>query len=371
MRPGGACRHERLGRCAGAPITAARSVSIPAAPLMHATGCGWTGPLVAARGGHRGAAARARSLDAGRRLAIVERHRVTGLTIVVGDAWPTDHPGARRVATPAGPRGDDALLGDSRRSSASGVEGPPRSQARDRRRLRAVGAGRGSHRLVGGVMGTSDHRAGRAARRPLKPATATARGWSSMTTTRPSSPAPGWRVGWRGRRHDPPPLPQRSREDVGQHFGVIKGTGGSLPAIRRSWRRTALISCSDGGSGCINTGGEKVFPEEVEEAVKRVEGVRDCLVVGVENEKFGQAVTAVVFARGRLDGQLRNDHRLREAGPRRLQGAQVGDLVDHVPRARTARPTTAAQRSTPKPPPADPSREQVHELSTLLFTRTV
>jgi fatty-acyl-CoA synthase len=43
----------------------------------------------------------------------------------------------------------------------------------------------------------------------------------------------------------------------------------------------------------INTGGEKVFPEEVEEAVKRVEGVLDCLVVGVDNEKFGQAVTAV------------------------------------------------------------------------------
>jgi 3-oxocholest-4-en-26-oate---CoA ligase len=48
------------------------------------------------------------------------------------------------------------------------------------------------------------------------------------------------------------------------------------------------------GSNVINTGGEKVYPEEVEEAVKRVPGVRDCLVVGVEDEKFGQAVTAVV-----------------------------------------------------------------------------
>ncbi|MFV0526977.1 MAG: AMP-binding enzyme [Acidimicrobiales bacterium] len=41
-------------------------------------------------------------------------------------------------------------------------------------------------------------------------------------------------------------------------------------------------------------GGEKVFPEEVEEAVKRVAGVRDCLVVGVDDDRFGQAVTAVV-----------------------------------------------------------------------------
>lgn len=48
------------------------------------------------------------------------------------------------------------------------------------------------------------------------------------------------------------------------------------------------------GSQVINTGGEKVFPEEVEEAVKRVPGVGDCLVVGVDDDRFGQAVTAVV-----------------------------------------------------------------------------
>ena len=47
------------------------------------------------------------------------------------------------------------------------------------------------------------------------------------------------------------------------------------------------------GSQVINSGGEKIYPEEVEEAVKRVDGVVDCLVVGVDDEKFGQAVTAV------------------------------------------------------------------------------
>jgi len=47
------------------------------------------------------------------------------------------------------------------------------------------------------------------------------------------------------------------------------------------------------GSQVINSGGEKIFPEEVEEAVKRVQGVIDCLVVGIDDEKFGQAVTAV------------------------------------------------------------------------------
>jgi fatty-acyl-CoA synthase len=48
------------------------------------------------------------------------------------------------------------------------------------------------------------------------------------------------------------------------------------------------------GSVVINTGGEKVFPEEVEEAVKCHPSVRDAVVVGVPDERFGEAVTAVV-----------------------------------------------------------------------------
>ncbi|MCC7076251.1 MAG: AMP-binding protein [Acidimicrobiia bacterium] len=48
------------------------------------------------------------------------------------------------------------------------------------------------------------------------------------------------------------------------------------------------------GSVCINTGGEKVFPEEVEEVAKRHEGVRDCVVVGLPDEKWGESITAVV-----------------------------------------------------------------------------
>lgn len=58
------------------------------------------------------------------------------------------------------------------------------------------------------------------------------------------------------------------------------------------------------GSVCINTGGEKVFPEEVEEVVKRFAGVADCVVVGVPDERFGEAITAVVSSDGRcLDGE--------------------------------------------------------------------
>ncbi|MGV8871315.1 MAG: acyl-CoA synthetase [Rhodococcus sp. (in: high G+C Gram-positive bacteria)] len=51
------------------------------------------------------------------------------------------------------------------------------------------------------------------------------------------------------------------------------------------------------GSVSINTGGEKVFPEEVEGALKAYPGVMDCLVVGVDDEVYGQRVAAVVQPR--------------------------------------------------------------------------
>ena len=51
------------------------------------------------------------------------------------------------------------------------------------------------------------------------------------------------------------------------------------------------------GSACINTGGEKVFPDEVEAALKRHPAVEDVLVVGIPDERFGQRVAAVVQAR--------------------------------------------------------------------------
>jgi fatty-acyl-CoA synthase len=48
------------------------------------------------------------------------------------------------------------------------------------------------------------------------------------------------------------------------------------------------------GSVVINTGGEKVFPEEVEEALKTHPAVRDAVAVGIPDDKFGEVVTAVV-----------------------------------------------------------------------------
>jgi acyl-CoA synthetase (AMP-forming)/AMP-acid ligase II len=56
----------------------------------------------------------------------------------------------------------------------------------------------------------------------------------------------------------------------------------------------ATLTLLGRGSVCINTGGEKVFPEEVEEVIKRYPGVTDAVVVGVPDEKWGEAITAVI-----------------------------------------------------------------------------
>jgi fatty-acyl-CoA synthase len=83
------------------------------------------------------------------------------------------------------------------------------------------------------------------------------------------------------------------------------------------------------GSACINTAGEKVYPEEVEEVLKLHPAVNDVLVVGVPDEKWGQAVTAVVSVTPGSDfdeNHLRAHVRDRLAGyktPKRLLSTEI------------------------------------------------
>jgi 3-oxocholest-4-en-26-oate---CoA ligase len=77
-------------------------------------------------------------------------------------------------------------------------------------------------------------------------------------------------------------------------FLEIEGKRYSMPGDYATVEADGSLSLLGRGSVCINTGGEKVFPEEVEEALKTHPGVLDAVVVGVPDEKFGQAITAVV-----------------------------------------------------------------------------
>ncbi|MBZ5736234.1 acyl-CoA synthetase [Nocardioides sp. TRM66260-LWL] len=80
-------------------------------------------------------------------------------------------------------------------------------------------------------------------------------------------------------------------------FLVIDGERYSVPGDFARIEADGRVTMLGRGSNCVNTGGEKVFPEEVEMAIKRHPAVYDVLVVGLPDERYGQAVTAVVELR--------------------------------------------------------------------------
>ena len=79
-----------------------------------------------------------------------------------------------------------------------------------------------------------------------------------------------------------------------QTFKEIEGVRYSFPGDYAKYEQDGTITLLGRGSNCINSAGEKIYPEEVEEAIKRNDEVFDCLVVGLPDEKFGQKVIAVV-----------------------------------------------------------------------------
>ncbi len=86
-----------------------------------------------------------------------------------------------------------------------------------------------------------------------------------------------------------------------QTFPVVDGVRYSIPGDFATVEADGSITLLGRGSVCINTGGEKVFPEEVEEALKTFPGVDDAVAVGIPDDRFGQAVTAVVATSGEVD----------------------------------------------------------------------
>ncbi|MEI8052025.1 MAG: acyl-CoA synthetase, partial [Actinomycetes bacterium] len=82
----------------------------------------------------------------------------------------------------------------------------------------------------------------------------------------------------------------------------------SVPGDYAEIRADGSIHLLGRGSVCINTGGEKVYPEEVEEVIKTVPGVLDSVVVGIPNERFGEEIIAVVqLSPGTAEGSVAAD----------------------------------------------------------------
>ncbi|HEY2068221.1 MAG TPA: acyl-CoA synthetase [Rhizomicrobium sp.] len=128
------------------------------------------------------------------------------------------------------------------------------------------------------------------------------------------------------------PLPMGYYKDPEKTARTFRTIGNVRYSIPGDWARVdenGAITLLGRGSNCINTAGEKVYPEEVEEALKTHPAIEDALVLGVPDEKWGQAITGVVklASGGEFDEAALREHvRTQLAGyktPKRILIAEV------------------------------------------------
>jgi fatty-acyl-CoA synthase len=88
----------------------------------------------------------------------------------------------------------------------------------------------------------------------------------------------------------------RDEEGTARTFPVIDGVRYSMAGDWCRVEADGTMTLLGRGNNCINSGGEKVFPEEVEEILKTMPEIHDAAVIGVPDERWGQAVAALVRA---------------------------------------------------------------------------
>lgn len=266
-----------------------RMVALPCAPLMHGTGL-WLGAFASHLTGGEVITLTNRHLDPHEVLRTVQARRVSSL-VIVGDAF----------AKPLVAAIDEALGGGSPYDLSSlvvilssGVMWTTEVKDQLLERIPqvllfdAIGSTEGSMGNQMSTRGTS---------------TATAKFTQNPTTkvfteagreVRPGSDE----IGMVAAGGFVPIGYYKDPEKTARTFRTIDGVRYSFPGDLAQVAADGTLILLGRGSQVINSGGEKVFAEEVEEAVKRVPGIRDCLVVGIEDERFGQAVAAVAATDG-------------------------------------------------------------------------
>lgn len=121
-------------------------------------------------------------------------------------------------------------------------------------------------------------------------------------------------------------------------FAEVEGKMWLLTGDEARLEEDGSITVYGRGSNCINSGGEKIFPEEVEEAVKTHPDVFDCLVVDTPDERFGSAVTAVIATRDSRGVSL---EAIQEEARKHVAGYKVPrelHIVPEIPRAPSGKP---------------------------------
>jgi 3-oxocholest-4-en-26-oate---CoA ligase len=127
-------------------------------------------------------------------------------------------------------------------------------------------------------------------------------------------------------------------------FPVVSGVRCAIPGDYAQLEVDGSITLLGRGSMCINTGGEKVFPEEVEEVLKTHRAVRDALVIGIPDRRMGESIAALV--------ELHHGHSVTQADlaahtKLHLAGYKVPRtvlFVESVNRMETGKPDYAAAK---------------------------
>ncbi|HEY8059070.1 MAG TPA: acyl-CoA synthetase, partial [Acidimicrobiales bacterium] len=117
------------------------------------------------------------------------------------------------------------------------------------------------------------------------------------------------------------------------------GTRYAVPGDFATVEKDGSITLLGRGSVSINSGGEKIYPEEVEAAVKSHPAIYDATVIGVKDERWGQRVAAVVQLRE--GAELESVKDLQEHCRQEIAGYKVPrqvHFVDAVTRAPSGKP---------------------------------
>jgi fatty-acyl-CoA synthase len=259
---------------------------LAAAPLMH--GMAWFTSMGRLMTGSTVVSLTKRSFDAHELWQLVERHRVM-MVVIVGDAFARPMVRALEEAEAAGKPYDISSLMVIVSGGVMWTAGY--KQAFLDRGVPMLIDGLGSSEATGiGMMTTTAGSDPTTAKFQLNPTTKVLT--EDGREVRPGSGEVGLLAV--GAASGIPLGYYKDDAKTAATFKVIDGVRYSLPGDWAQVEADGSITLLGRGSVCINSGGEKVFPEEVEEALKLHPAVEDCTVVGVPDEVWGEAIVAVV-----------------------------------------------------------------------------
>src|SRR5262249_34494175 len=98
----------------------------------------------------------------------------------------------------------------------------------------------------------------------------------------------GGETGWLAKPRRVPPRYYKDAAKTAKTFPVIDGVRYAVPGDHARIEADGTLVVLGRGSVCINSGGEKIYPEEVEQVLRRHPAVADAVVVGTPDERFGE-----------------------------------------------------------------------------------